>query len=329
MRDLIRQVLREELEIEPSTRVVNSICDAEKFCKAQGPITFGQLRTIVESAMTERLGKHIGEGGFKAILRLIPWFLPQLALAGMSAAVLRAINKILKPTLTETQNYKTWWGKTILRMMEAAEGDLPLQDPFTRTFFISDGLMNLMDEENKVKFARYIAELASEKPDDEPVPDLFVENELRNWINKRFLLDPPLQPKTIKENFEDKDSEKIYKIIERIIGYENSYNDNYPMPYNDNGIVEVRFNYGFNPKTKIWKANNYEDVDYETTIYITITNLASKSTFEPEWEEGIGYFDIPSWIWEELEGRIDKKISKFIPQKTLNRDYDYVIKKGE
>lgn len=206
MKDLIRKILKEEIdlnklgvEVEPSNRVIKSICDAKKFCKAQGPITFGQLRAIVDSAIKERLGKHIGEGGFKATLRLLPWFLPQLAVAGFGAAILRAANKIIKPSLTETQNYKTWWGKTILRLMDAVEGDLPLTDPFTRIFFISDGLMNLMDEENKVKFARHIAELASKMPDDEPVPDLFVENELRQWVNKRFLLDPPLEPKKIKE----------------------------------------------------------------------------------------------------------------------------------
>ena len=83
--------------------------------------------------------------------------------------------------------------------MDSAEGDLPLSDPFSRIFFISDGLMNMMNEENKIKFARYISELVEKMPDDQPVPDMFVENELRNWINQRFLLDPPLQPKTPKK----------------------------------------------------------------------------------------------------------------------------------
>jgi hypothetical protein len=207
MKDLITRILKEQvdlknlgLEVEPSDRVIKSICDAKKFCKAQGPITFGQLRAIINSAIKERLGKHIGEGGFKATLRLLPWFLPQLAVAGFGAALLRAANKIIKPSLTETQSYKTWWGKTILRLMDVVEGDLPLTDPFSRIFFISDGLMNLMDDDSKIKFARHIAELASKMSDDEPVPDLFVENELRQWINKRFLLDPPLAPKKIEES---------------------------------------------------------------------------------------------------------------------------------
>jgi len=102
------------------------------------------------------------------------------------------MNKIFKPILTETTNYKTWWGKTILKMFDLVEGELNPRDPFSRIFFISDGLMNMLDEENKVKFARYIAEVASEKLDDEPVPEFFVENELRKWVNQRFVLDPPL-----------------------------------------------------------------------------------------------------------------------------------------
>ena len=197
MKDIIRQILREETEkiVEPSERVLKSICDAKQFCSVQGPITFGQLKSIVENAMGKRIALHVGEGGYKATLRLLPWFLPQLALAGFLGATLRAMNKIFKPILTETTNYKTWWGKTILKMFDLVEGELNPRDPFSRIFFISDGLMNMLDEENKVKFARYIAEVASEKPDDEPVPEFFVENELRKWVNDKFLLDPPLPPK--------------------------------------------------------------------------------------------------------------------------------------
>jgi hypothetical protein len=194
MKDIIRQILREETEkiVEPSERVLKSICDAKQFCSVQGPITFGQLKSIVENAMGKRIALHVGEGGYKATLRLLPWFLPQLALAGFLGATLRAMNKIFKPILTETTNYKTWWGKTILKMFDLVEGELNPRDPFSRIFFISDGLMNMLDEENKVKFARYIAEVASEKLDDEPVPEFFVENELRKWVNQRFVLDPPL-----------------------------------------------------------------------------------------------------------------------------------------
>lgn len=188
-----------EVEIKPSESAVKNICDAEKFCNAQGKITFGQLRALVESGTKKRLLKHIGEGGYKATLRLMPWFLPQLSIAGFTGSIIRAVNKIFRPTLEETTNYKTWWGKVIMRSFDLAEGEMGLTDPLTRIFFISDGLLTLMDDKFKVKFARYIAELASEMPDDQEVPEFFVENELRHWLNEKFLLDPPLQPKSFRD----------------------------------------------------------------------------------------------------------------------------------
>ncbi len=184
--------------IEPSDEAIKNICDSEKFCSAQGQITFGQLKALVENATKERLWMHVGEGGFKATLRLLPWFLPQLAVAGFITSSIRAINKILRPTLEETENYKTWWGKVVLKSFNLSEGDLNLTDPFSRVFFISDGLMTMLNDRYKVKFARYIAEIASQKPDDEPVPEFFVENELRHWLNDKFLLDPPLEKKTLR-----------------------------------------------------------------------------------------------------------------------------------
>ena len=191
-----RTLIGEDDHVEPSKTAIKNICDSKKFCSAQGKITFGQLKELVKAASKTRLYKHMGEGGFKATIRLIPFFLPQLMIPGIVAGAARAINKILKPGLTETESYKTFWGKSILRAFKIAEGDIDLEDPLSKIFFISDGLMTMMDDKYKVKFARYVADLADEKPDDEEVPEYFVENELRNWVNDKFLLDPPLPPKT-------------------------------------------------------------------------------------------------------------------------------------
>ena len=189
-------IFEDGLDVEPSKTAVKNICDSKKFCSALGKITFGQLKELVRAASKTRLYKHMGEGGFKATIRLIPFFLPQLMIPGIIAGAARAINKILKPGLTETENYKTFWGKSILMAFKITEGDIDLEDPLSKIFFISDGLMTLMDDKYRIKFARYIADLADEKPDDEEVPEYFVENELRNWVNDKFLLDPPLPPKT-------------------------------------------------------------------------------------------------------------------------------------
>ena len=183
-------------DIEPSKTAVKNICDSEKFCKAQGKITFGQLKSLVENATKKRIFKHIGEGGVKATIRLLPWFIPQLFIAGTIAGAIRAANKILSPSLVETENYKTFWGKAILNSFKIAEGDIHLSDPLSKIFFISDGLMTMLDDRYKVKFAKHISSIANTKPDDEEVPEYFVENELRKWVNDKFLLNPSLPPKT-------------------------------------------------------------------------------------------------------------------------------------
>jgi len=191
----IKKKLNED--VTPSQTAVKNICDSEKFCSAQGKITFGQLKALVDSATNKRLYKHVGEGGSKATLRLLPWFIPQLAVAGFVTSSIRAVNKILKPALTETETYKTWWGKAVLKSFDLSEGELNLTDPLSKVFFISDGLMTMLDDKYKIKFAKHISDMASSMSDDQEVPEFFVENELRHWINDKFLLDPPLQPKTV------------------------------------------------------------------------------------------------------------------------------------
>ena len=55
-------------------------------------------------------------------------------------------------------------------------------------------VLEMLNENTRLKFTRYISELAASKPKDEPVPDFFVENELRGYLNAKFLINPPLQP---------------------------------------------------------------------------------------------------------------------------------------
>lgn len=203
--------LLNEIEISKSQAALNNVCSTKKICDEQGQITFGQLRELVESGKIRRIATHVGEGGYKALLRLVPWFLPQLVLLGFGATWIRVMNKLFRPTLEETTSYKTWWGKTILKVFDLVEGELNATDPLSKIFFISDGLMTMLNDKYKVEFARYIAEVANEQPDDEIVPEYFVENELRHWLNEKFFLDPPLQPKNVNNN--DESIEQINETV--------------------------------------------------------------------------------------------------------------------
>ena len=46
-------------QIDPSDLALQNICNSEKFCSAQGKITFGQLKAIVESTTRERIFKNV------------------------------------------------------------------------------------------------------------------------------------------------------------------------------------------------------------------------------------------------------------------------------
>jgi len=182
--------------IAPSKNVISNVCKRTQICDEQGPITFGQLELLVKSAQKRKIGVNVGEGVYKSFIRLLPWFIPQIAIAAFIGSSVRASNKIVKPALESTKGYKRWWGKAVKNVMDLAEGEIPTTDPLSRIFFISDGVLEMLNENTKLKFTRYIAELAASKPKNEMVPDYFVENELRGWLNSKFLLNPPLQPVT-------------------------------------------------------------------------------------------------------------------------------------
>jgi hypothetical protein len=291
--------LNEDIDVEPSKTTVKNICDSEKFCQAQGKITFGQLKAIVESATRRRIFKHVGEGGIKATIRLLPWFVPQLFIAGAVAGVARAINKILAPSLIETENYKTFWGKAILKSFKIAEGDINLSDPLSKIFFISDGLMTMLDDRYKVKFAKHIAELASEKPDDEEVPEYFVENELRRWVNDKFLLNPPLSSR-INEQEEPVDTTPDFnKLV--YLPEEKAMIGAY-MVTGDNGkMIEV-----LNIKEVLDNSGLFMDGAESYNIYIFFSKLP-KSQIEMlgpvEGKEGFEFIKIPYWLYKKnVEG---------------------------
>jgi hypothetical protein len=182
--------------VSPSQKVVSNVCRREMICDEQGKITFGQLERLIKAAQRKKMGLNVGEGIYKSFIRLLPWFIPQIAIGAFVGSGMRGINKVIKPSLEGTKGYKTWWGRMVLGVMNIAEGDLPVGDPFSKIFFISDGLLEMLGEKYKFKFARYISEIAANKPDNEEVPEFFVENELRNYLNQKFLIDPPLQPKS-------------------------------------------------------------------------------------------------------------------------------------
>lgn len=316
MRIIIKETqyfkILEDVEVEPSKSTIKNICDSEKFCKAQGKITFGQLKAIVESATKQRIFKHIGEGGIKATIRLLPWFLPQLMIPGIVGGVIRAVNKILKPSLTETENYKTFWGKAILKSFQVAEGDLHLSDPFSKIFFISDGLMTMMDDKYKIRFARHIAEIASNKPDDEEVPEYFVENELRHWVNDKFLLDPPLSSRLNEQEEEVNTTPNFNKLV--YLPEEKAMIGAYMITGDSGKMIDV-----LNIHEQLDNSGLFMDNAESYNIHIFFSKLP-KSQIEilgpVEGKEGFEYIKIPYWLYKKMTKELS--IKRYTGKKRLS-----------
>lgn len=309
----------EDVEVEPSKTTIKNICDSEKFCKAQGKITFGQLKAIVESATKQRIFKHVGEGGVKATIRLLPWFVPQLFVAGTIAGVVRAINKILAPSLTETENYKTFWGKAILKSFKIAEGDINLSDPLSKIFFISDGLMTMLDDKYKVKFAKHIANIASEKPDDEEVPEYFVENELRKWVNEKFLLNPKL-PTKLNEQEEPVDTTPDFnKLV--YLPEEKAMIGAYMIVGESDKMIDI-----LNIHEQLDNSGLFMDGAESYNIYIYFSKLP-KSQIEilgpVEGKEGFVFIKIPYWLYKKMSKELSIKRSLVKKRLSIARSQVY------
>jgi hypothetical protein len=54
--------------VAPSSIVINNVCEREKFCNAQGKITFGQLASLVKAAKQRKIGTDVGGGYINLLL---------------------------------------------------------------------------------------------------------------------------------------------------------------------------------------------------------------------------------------------------------------------
>lgn len=159
--------------------------------------TFGMLYALFKDAQTAKRRTDIKVGVVKAIHRIAPMalapFFPMLAIAGYIFGTSRAFNKIMKPVLEDpTTEYNGFLSKLITTSMKVAEGEIPVKDRFTRAFVVSDRLVEAIKPEVLQKFS---VELANKMQTIDPsveVPEHFIENELKQYLNKNFDVDPEI-----------------------------------------------------------------------------------------------------------------------------------------
>jgi hypothetical protein len=72
------------------------------------------------------------------------------------------------------------------------EGDVPLKDRFSRAFVVSDRLIEALKPEVVDDFTSFISDKMSKEDDDKIVPQNYIENELKTFLNDNFNITPEL-----------------------------------------------------------------------------------------------------------------------------------------
>ena len=160
-------------------------------------IKFGMLLALFKDAQVAKKRTDLKVGVVKAVHRILPMalapFFPIAAILGMILGSTRAFNKILAPILQDSSDtYDGFLKQIIDGSMKVAEGEIPVKDRFTRAFVVSDRLVAAIRPEVLKNFSEDLSKRMSLEDPDKIVPDNYIENELKSFLNKNFDVNPPI-----------------------------------------------------------------------------------------------------------------------------------------
>lgn len=161
--------------------------------------TFGILKAIFKDAKEAKFKTDLKVAGFKLIPRLAPLalapFFPVLAIVGMIFSTSRTFNKLMDPifnNLDKHTKYTDFLKSVISKYMAIPEGKVNLKDRFSRAFVVSDRFIDALKPEVIDEFMHKLTDKMEDMSDDERVPDHFIENELKRYINIEFDVTPEI-----------------------------------------------------------------------------------------------------------------------------------------
>ncbi len=178
----------------------------DDFINDGNSINFGMLKKIYQEANEYKKSREYKKGFAKFALRIIPILLSPIFfsiwLISQILGTTRAVNKILTPTLRmENRNYNSFLISFITKAMNLAEGDIkPFlgNDWYYDAFFVHDGLINMVRKEHIYEFTNFICKEIEKKDDNLVVPNYWLDNEFRKWLNNKFNIDLPIGKEMIK-----------------------------------------------------------------------------------------------------------------------------------
>jgi hypothetical protein len=172
----------------------------------QRELTFGMLKALHRDALEFKRNREIKQGIQKALWRLVPIALAPVAfpiwIVAQILGVTRSFNKVISQVLKiSSENYQGFIFNIINKTMDIAEGEierLTVDDWFYRSFAVEKGLIDMVRKEHIIDFSYWIAKRMEYQDDLRVVPQYYIENEFRKWLNRKFRLDPQLPLKKPK-----------------------------------------------------------------------------------------------------------------------------------
>ena len=161
--------------------------------------TFGILKAIFKDAIKAKKVTSIKKGIYNIIPSLVPVVLapyfPILAIVGAVFGLSRIFHKVFDPLfnyLNPSSKYSDFLKRMIDIYMMLPEGEVQLKDRFTRAFVVSDRLVEAIKPEVLDNFSTYLSQKMDSNSDETEVPDNFIENELKSWLNENFDVNPEI-----------------------------------------------------------------------------------------------------------------------------------------
>jgi hypothetical protein len=161
--------------------------------------TFGILKAIFKDAVDAKKKTTLKKNIFSILpiaipLSLAPFF-PMLAIIGTVFGSSRLGHRIFETIfayLEPQSKYTDFLKKTIDTFMMLPEGNVPLKDRFTRAFVVSDRLIESLKPEVIDDFTSKISQKMQSEDDDRLVPDHYIENELKSYLNNEYDVNPKI-----------------------------------------------------------------------------------------------------------------------------------------
>jgi len=161
--------------------------------------TFGILKAIFLDAIKAKKRTNLKKGLLTTLPTIIPLslapFFPILAIVGTIVGSSRLAHRIFDTIfdyLNPQSKYTDFLKKTIDTYMMLPEGEVAFKDRFSRAFVVSDRLIEALKPEVVDEFTTFISEKMSQEDENNVVPDHYIENELKTYLNNNFDVSPKI-----------------------------------------------------------------------------------------------------------------------------------------